>query len=161
MPAQLKSAPSKPRHKRQLLPQSGAPPRLQTTPVAKKPAKKRPPRSNRAKKPTEPPEILAEEPLPLGHRISPFGDEFYDENGIDWHPDDEDPERLLDDLEPGLEKGEDDDRSIFKEDFELNYNYIVTINVLFERTKAIAKGSKICACYKDDFEFNSQLRTWA
>ena len=158
---QIKSAPSKPRCKLQLLSQSGAPPRPQTTLAAKKPATKPPPRSNRAKKPIEPPEIPAEEPPPLEHRISPFGDEFYDENRIGWHPDDEDPELLLDDLEQGLEKGEDDDRSIFGEDSELNYNYIVTFNVLFERTKAISKGSKICARYKDDFEFNSQLRTWS
>ena len=97
----------------------------------------------------------------MEHRISPFGDEFYDENRIGWHPDDEDPELLLDHLEPGLEKGGDDNRSIFEEDSELNYNYIITFNVLFERTKVIAKGSKICARYKDDFEFNCQLRTWS
>lgn len=80
----------------------------------------------------------------MEHYISLFGDEFNDENGINWHPDDENPELLLDDLEPGLENGE-DDPSVFEEDSEWNYNHIVSFNVLFERTKAIAKGSKICA----------------
>lgn len=123
MPAQLKSAPAKPRPKRQLLSQSGPPSRSQTTPAAKKPATKPPARSNRAKKPTEMPEISAKEPPMFEPRISPFGDEFYDKNGIDWHPDlDENPERLLDDLKRGSENGDDDNCSISEEESELNYN---------------------------------------
>ena len=43
---------------------------------------------------------------------------------------------FLDDLEPGLEE-EDDDRSISEEEPELNYNYTVTFNALFEKTNIV------------------------
>ena len=121
-----KSAPAKLKRKRQLLSQSQAPPRSQTARAVMKSATKPPPRLNRTKKPINPPETSAEKPPELEPRISPFGDQFYDEHRIDWHPNDEDPEMLLDDLEPGLE--EDDDRSISEEEPELNYNYTVTFN---------------------------------
>lgn len=68
---------------------------------------------------------------------------------------------LLDDLERGSGKEDDDNCSISEEDSELNYNYIVTFKALFEKTKGVAKGSKICARYKDDFEFDVQLKTWS
>ena len=107
-----------------------------------KSATKPPPRSNCTKKPITPPETSAEKPPKLEPRISPFEDQFYDKNRIDWHPNDEDPEMFLDELEPGLEE-EDDDRSISEEEPELNYNYTVTFDDIFEKTKIVAKGSKI------------------
>lgn len=155
MLAQLKSAPAKPRRKRQLISQSGAPSRSQTTPAAKKSATKPPARTNRANKPTKPPEISAVEPPTFEPSISPFGDEFYDENGIDWHPVlDEDPEMLLDDLERGSEK-EMMNCSISEEEFELNYNYMVTLMLFLRR---LAKGSKICARYKMNLNLISSLK---
>lgn len=73
-----------------------------------------------------------------------------------WYQDpDEDLEMLPDDLELELEKGEDNDCSISEGESELNYNYIVIFNT---KTKAIAKESKIFARYKDDFEFDIQLK---
>lgn len=163
MPAQLKAAPPKPRLKRQLLSQSGVTSRSQTIPATKKSTTKPPARVNRTKKPTEPRKIPIEEPT-FEPRVFPFGDEFYDENGIDWHPElDEDLDLVLDNVkvECGSEKGDDDNVSISKAESKLNYNYIVTFNVPFEKTKVVAKGSKICARYKDDFEFDIQLTTWS
>lgn len=74
MPAQLKSAPARPRRKRQLLSQSGIPLRSQTIPAARKTAKELPAQPNRAKTPVESPEISAEEPPTFGPCISPSRD---------------------------------------------------------------------------------------
>lgn len=66
---------------------------------------------------------------------------------------------LFDNVKYKFKKRDIDYISIFQTESNLNYNYIITLNILFEKTKVIIKESKIYICYKLIlcFIFNSQL----